>query len=130
VQPLRPVDPPAGVLYDPNSPAISRENVTKAAKLGRMATHSPEAQARRSETQRRQNAARNSWNPASNPVWLSEQFYKDHIQGQLRLVQVPVIQRALSVSEPYSLRIRSGRCILHPRHWLKLSQLVNISAEV
>jgi CRISPR-associated endonuclease Cas1 len=105
-------------------PAISRENVVKAAKLGRLATHSPEAQARRSETQRRQNAARNSWNPASNPAWLSEQFYKDHIQGALRRIQVPVIQRDLSISEPYALRIRSGRCIPHPRHWQILAKLV------
>lgn len=105
-------------------PLISRENVMKAAVLGRRATHSAEAQARRSETQRRQNAARNSWNPASNPAWLSEQFYKDHIQGALRRVQVPIIQKALSVSEPYALRIRGGRCIPHPRHWLILSRLV------
>ena len=65
-------------------PAISRENIIKAAKLGRLATHSPEAQARRSESQRRQNAARNSWNPASKPTWLTEQFYKDHIREALR----------------------------------------------
>ena len=108
-------------------PAISRENVMKAAKLGRLATHSPEAQARRSETQRRQNAARNSWNPTSNPAWLSEQFYKDHIQGQLRRVQVPVIQRDLPVSEPYALRICSGRCIPHPRHWQSLAKLVRLA---
>lgn len=107
-------------------PAISRENVMKAAKLGRLATHSPEAQARRSESQRRQNAARNSWDPASNPTWLTEQFYKDHIQGALRRVQVPVIQRELSVSEPYALRIRGGRCIPHPRHWLKLAEITNV----
>lgn len=107
-------------------PAISRENVMKAAVLGRLATHSPEAQARRSETQRRQNAARNSWNPASNPPWLSEQFYEDHIRGALRRVQVPVIQRDLSVSEPYALRIRGGRCVPHPRHWLTLARLVGV----
>jgi CRISPR-associated endonuclease Cas1 len=108
-------------------PAISRENVMKAAKLGRLATHSPEAQARRSETQRRQNAARNSWNPASNPGWLSEQFYRDHIQGSLRRVQVPLIQKALSISEPYALRIRGGTCVPHPRHWLTLARLTGIS---
>ncbi len=109
-------------------PAISRESVMKAAKFGRLATHSPEAQARRSETQRQQNAARNSWNLASNPPWLSEQFFKDHIQGSLRPVQVPIIQKALSVSEPYALRIRRGQCTPHPRHWKTLARLVGITS--
>jgi len=86
----------------------------------------PEAQARRSETQRRQNAARNSWNPASNPAWLTEHFYKVHIQGTLRRVQVPVIQRELLISEPYALRIRGGRHVPHPRHWLTLARLVGV----
>jgi hypothetical protein len=95
-----------------------------------MATHSPEAQARRSETQRLQNAARNSWNPASNPAWLNEQFYKDRIQGVLRQVQVPVIQRELAISEPYALRIRGGRCIPHPRHWLTLANLSRTPPEM
>jgi hypothetical protein len=102
----------------------------KAAKLGRLATHSREAQARRSETQRRQNAARNSWNPASNPKWLDEQFYRDRIKGSLRRIQVPVIQKALLVSEPYALRIRAGRQIPHPRHWLSLARLTGISLDV
>jgi CRISPR-associated endonuclease Cas1 len=110
-------------------PAISRENVVKAAELGRRATHSPEAQARRSETQRRQNAARNSWNPASNPAWFDEQFYRDHIKTLLRRIRVPVIQKALSVSEPYALGIRAGRQIPHPRHWQNLARLVGISLD-
>ena len=80
----------------------------KAAKLGRLATHSPEAQARRSETQRRQNAARNSWNPSDKPDWLDEKFYRDRIQPRLRTIQVPKIQAALLISEPYALRIRAG----------------------
>ncbi len=107
-------------------PAISRENVMKAAKLGRLATHSPEAQARRSETQRRQNAARNSWNPSDKPDWLDEKFYRDRIQPRLRTIQVPKIQAALLISEPYALRIRAGRCVPHPRHWSNLAKLVTL----
>ena len=82
------------------------------------------------ETQRRQNAARNPWNPASNPAWLSEQFYKDHVQATLRRIQVPIIQKALSVSEPYALRIRGGRCVPHPRHWQILARLVGLPQQV
>ena len=107
-------------------PTISKENILKASKLGRLATHMPEAQARRAETQRRQNAALKAWNPSDKPKWLDERVYKQRIQSRLTGVMVPTIMKALSVSEPYGLRIRSGRCIPHPRHWLNLARLVGI----
>ena len=109
-------------------PTISRENVVKAAKLGRMNTHSPEAQARRSETKKRQDAALKSWNPADKPDWLDENFYRRKIQPELLAVQVPTIQKSLSISEPYALRIRGGRSIPHPRHWMSLAKLVRVSS--
>jgi len=113
----------------PCVPTISRENVAKAAKLGRMNTHNPVAQARRSQTKRRQDAALKSWNPADKPVWLDEKFYREHIKPQLRSIRVPTIQAALSVSEPYALRIRGRGCIPHPRHWLALAKLIGNSPD-
>jgi CRISPR-associated endonuclease Cas1 len=107
------------------APTIWRENVQKASRIGRQSTHSPQAQARRSETQCRQNAARKSWNPASNPEWLTERFYREQIQRRLSQIQVPIIQSALSVSEPYALRIRNGQCIPHPRHWKTLAKFAS-----
>ena len=107
-------------------PTISRENVLKASELGRMNTHSPAAQARRSETKKRQDAALKSWNPADKPDWLDEKFYQERVKPKLLAVQVPTIQRALSISEPYALRIRSGKCIPHARHWMSLAQLVKV----
>jgi len=119
----------AGFKYClPCVPTISRENVANAAKLGRMNTHNPAAQARRSETKRRQDAALKSWNPADKPDWLGEEFYHDKIQPALSVIRVPAIQTALSVSEPYALRIRGGKCVPHPRHWLALARLAGVAA--
>jgi CRISPR-associated endonuclease Cas1 len=110
-------------------PTISRENVLKAAKLGRLATHNPEAQARRAEAQRRQNAALRVWNPKDKPDWLNDKTYIEKIRPKLSTIIVPRIMTALGVSEPYALRIRAGRCIPHPRHWLALAHLVGVAPE-
>jgi hypothetical protein len=107
--------------------SIRRENVIKASKLGRLETHKPQAQARRSETQRRQQAARKIWKSESVPDWFNEKFYRDQIQRRISKIQVRTIQIELSVSEPYALRIRGGACIPHPRHWQKLAALANLT---
>ena len=106
---------------------IRRENVINASKLGRLETHKPQAQARRSETQRRQQAARKIWKSESLPDWFNEKFYRDQIQPKISKIQVRTIQIGLSVSEPYALRIRGGACIPHPRHWQKLAALANLN---
>jgi CRISPR-associated endonuclease Cas1 len=107
------------------TPTVVKENILKAASLGRQNTHKPEAQARRSETQRRQNTALKAWNPQDKPDWLDEKFYREKVQPELSGVIVPKIMSVLSVSEPYALRVRAGRCTPHPRHWLKLATLVS-----
>jgi CRISPR-associated endonuclease Cas1 len=118
------VDIKAGFKYCRNCvPTISKENILEASKLGRLATHKPEAQARRAETQRRQNAALKAWNPADKPKWLDQRTYDEKIKPRLTNVIVPRIMSALSISEPYALRIRGGKCIPHPRHWLALAKL-------
>jgi hypothetical protein len=89
-------------------------------------TRDPIAQARRAETQRRQNMALKAWNPKSLPPWLDENFYRQKVQPRLGLIQVRSIQSKLSVSEPYALRIRAGKCVPHPRHWSSLSKLVGV----
>jgi CRISPR-associated endonuclease Cas1 len=106
---------------------VRRENVIKASKLGRLENHKPQAQARRSETQRRQQAARKIWKSESLPDWFNEKFYRDQIQRKISKIQVRTIQFGLSVSEPYALRIRGGACIPHPRHWQKLAALANLN---
>jgi hypothetical protein len=72
-------------------PEISRENVREVAKLGRLNTHNPEAQARRAATQRRQAAALKAWNPKDKPEWLDEKAYRESIQPRLASITVPTI---------------------------------------
>jgi CRISPR-associated endonuclease Cas1 len=108
------------------APTIWRENVLKASKIGRQNTHKPDAQSRRAETQRRQNAALKAWNPTTKPAWLDERFYREQVQPQLREIQVPVIQSAIAVSEPYALSIRRASRIPHRRHWLVLARLAKV----
>jgi hypothetical protein len=57
------------------------------------------------------------------PDWLDEKFYPEEIKPRLSQLQVRVIQLGLAVSEPYALRIRTGDCIPHPRHWQKLARI-------
>jgi hypothetical protein len=106
------------------APTIRRENVLKAAVLGRAKTHNPVAQAKRAKTQRRQQAARKAWTPDEKPDWLDATAYKEKIQPRLTTVTVAAIMSSLDVSEPYALRIRSAKCRPHPRHWAPLAKLV------
>jgi hypothetical protein len=70
------------------------------------------------------------WNPADKPNWLNEGTFKEKVQPRLRGITVPTIMKAIAVSEPYALRIRSGRCIPHPRHWMRLADLAGVSGEL
>jgi CRISPR-associated endonuclease Cas1 len=107
------------------TPAISRFNVTKLARLNRF---DPVAQSRRAESQRRQAAALKAWNPTEKPDWLDEKTYREKILPRLAAIALPTILAALDVSEPYATNIRAGRCIPHPRHWLALARIANVSA--
>jgi len=111
----------------PIIPAAPRENHLAAPVPVRLNTHDPIAQAGRASAQRRQAAARKAWNPADKPDWLDERAYREKVQPNLSDVAVPKIMSALLISEPYALRIRGGRCLPHPRHWLALARIAGIS---
>lgn len=102
---------------------VSTEALIEAAQPGRVASHTPEAEARRGETQRRQHAARRGWRPSDLPAWLNEQAYREKIQPRLREITVPTISTALGISEPYATDIRAGKRVPHPRHWKSLAIL-------
>jgi CRISPR-associated endonuclease Cas1 len=104
--------------------SVSRESLMKAAREGRIASHSREAERRRGETQRRHHAAKWAWRPSDLPDWLNEKTYQEKIQPRLAGVTVPAISAALGVSEPYATDIRRCRRIPHPQHWEKLARLV------
>jgi CRISPR-associated endonuclease Cas1 len=126
-----------GILAQPlanlSIPAFSRAPASPTAiqtipRPTRLHRFDPVAQARRADTVRRQAAARQVWNPTEKPEWLDDRFYREQVQPRLSVAKVLSIQTALSVSEPYALRIRAGRCVPHPRHWLALARLAGISA--
>jgi CRISPR-associated endonuclease Cas1 len=108
---------------------VSRENSLEARKPVRLNAHDPIAQARRADTQRRQATALRAWKPSDKPAWLDEKFYREQIQPRLLLIQVTKIQSTLSVSQPYALRIRTGKYVPHARHWLTLAKLVGVQSE-
>jgi hypothetical protein len=106
---------------------ISRSNLINAAKLGRIATHTPRAETLRAETQRRQMVARKAWSASNQPDWLTAEFYTEAIQLKLSRLSAAAIARAISVSMPYATDIRRGRRRPHPRHWQTLAQLLGVS---
>jgi CRISPR-associated endonuclease Cas1 len=109
---------------------ISGENLTEAARLGRVVAQSPQAKARRAATKRGQDAARRGWSPSSQPVWLNTEAYLQKIQPRLAAFTVPVIASTIGVSMPYAADIRAGRRRPHPRHWQALAQLLGVSTDV
>ena len=108
--------------------AAARPGLIEAAKLGRIATHSPKAEAQRAATMHRQEAAKQTWKASDQPTWLTETFYAVEIRPRLSGVTVSALASSLSVSEPYAADIRAGRRRPHPRHWVPLARLVGVSA--
>jgi CRISPR-associated endonuclease Cas1 len=106
------------------SPMVFRGSLINASKLGRIATHTPKAEARRAATMRRQEAAKQAWKPSDLPEWLSEKAYREKIQLRLAAFTVSAIASTLEISKPYAANIRAGKRVPHPRHWSVLAQLV------
>jgi len=102
---------------------VSKETLIEAAKLGRVAAHTPEARARQAEKQRRHAAEVKAWNSSDKPDWLTEEVYREKIQPRLSGITVPALSSALGLSEPYAAEIRAGRYLPHPRHWQTLARL-------
>jgi hypothetical protein len=101
----------------------NRENLLKHAQLGRIATHGPIAEARRSATQARQAEALRNWNPSELPKWLDEDAYRREILPRLANFTVKAIRTKLNISHPYATLIKRGSSIPHPRHWVPLLSL-------
>jgi len=100
-----------------------------AALIGRQTAHGPEARAKQANTQRRNARAQHSWEPSSQPSWLTEKFYSEKVQPLLTQVSASAVARRISVSRWYAGRIREGYRP-HPRHWQALARLVGVSGGV
>jgi CRISPR-associated endonuclease Cas1 len=108
----------------------STVRLTAAAPEGRRISQSADAQASRAKTQRRHAAERAAWEPTSLPSWLTHEFYAKKIQPHLAAFTSRQVSRAIGVSIQYAIRLRSGQCGPHPRHWVKLAHLVGFSLDV
>jgi hypothetical protein len=96
--------------------------------IGRASANSPQAQAKRSATQRAHNRAVANWNPEDQPAWLTPRFYVEQIQPRVPSLPASAIARALHVSQAYAAQIRAGKRRPHPRHWLPLAMLLGFDA--
>ena len=65
-----------------------------------------------------------AWDPSSLPDWLNAQVLKEKILPLLANVTTSAIATALGVSWVYASHIRAGAKRPHPRHWVKLAELV------
>jgi hypothetical protein len=107
---------------------VSKGKILEVARRGRIASKSSESRARVAATQRRQQTARWSWQPSSQPDWLTEETYTKQIQPRLIGTTLSEIASAIGVTIPYASDIRKGRRRPHPRHWRALARLVDIEA--
>jgi hypothetical protein len=101
----------------------STERLTAVAAKGLIASHTPDAQAKRSKKHHALHAARREWSASDQPSWLMEEFYVQKMKPKLISQSSRGIARHLNVSLRYVIEIRHGR-VPHPRHWLPLSKLV------
>ena len=95
------------------------------AELGRIATHSAIAEARRAATHAKQVESLRKWNASDLPEWLDEETYKREFVPSLGKFTTKAIRLMLDVSHPYATLIKRGLRIPHPRHWMSLAELTN-----
>src|SRR5579864_5484733 len=105
---------------------IATKSLVQAAKIGRIAAQSDQAQSSRADTQRRNAFAQHAWTPANHPAWFNEHTYARKIQPLLRSATNAVIATTLQISRSYAADIRKGRRRPHPRHWQALAALVGV----
>jgi CRISPR-associated endonuclease Cas1 len=120
----------SGAIYCKACAVIdSTERVKQVAPAGWAATQSATAQALRSETKKRHDAAKKAWDPASHPAWLTEEAYREKVRPLLMGISTSRVATVLGVTWAYAQDIRKGHKLPHPRHWLKLAELVGVSEE-
>jgi hypothetical protein len=105
---------------------IATERLVAAARAGRIAGHTPEAIAKEAATHHKHARARATWDPATQPSWLTEQVFSDKIQPALATASPTEIAKRIGVTRQYAACIRDGYRP-HPRHWQALAGLVGVS---
>jgi hypothetical protein len=106
----------------------SGKRLVTAQKLGQIAAVSPESLKKRSEVMTLHKEALRNWKPSDLPDWLTDEVYSARIHPALARLSKKTIELALGVSERYVYEISSGVKVPHRRHWVKLAELVGVSA--
>jgi len=106
---------------------ITTETLVRAARAGRLLSHTPEAKAKRVAGRLRHAAAIRDWKPADQPHWLTEETYLREIQPKLASVKLRTLMATMGISQPYATNIRNGKRLPHPRHWQTLAELAGLS---
>ena len=101
------------------------KRLAEAARRGRVAARNPGARAKQGATRRRHADACSTWHPASQPAWLTDEFYSEKVQPLLATMSSSAIASRIAVSRGYAGRIREGYRP-HPRHWLTLAELARV----
>jgi CRISPR-associated endonuclease Cas1 len=104
----------------------SKELFAKASDLGRKASLSGNAQAKRTATQSRNARAQHGWIAANQPAWLTQEVYVTRILPRLAELTYSAIASAIQVSPGYADAIRKGKVHPHARHWVKLAEMVGV----
>ncbi len=84
------------------------KHMVNVARVGRLTANGPEALAKRRSTQRRNHAARRSWDPLSQPAWLTEEFFSEKLGPLIVQLSNASIAKTLGVSRAYGALIRQG----------------------
>ncbi len=100
--------------------------LANAARIGRVAARSPEARAKHVASRQRHARACSAWDASTQPAWLTTEVFSQQIQPLLATIPTSVIRSRIGVSRWYAGRIREGYRP-HPRHWLVLASLVEVS---
>ncbi len=102
------------------------KRIVDAARIGRVASQSPEARARHAESEQRHAIARSAWDSSTQPAWLTNELFSREVQPLLANIPTSTIRTHLSVSRWYASKIRKGYRP-HVRHWHTLAQLAGVT---
>ena len=105
----------------------SKNHFVSMGATARKLSHSEGAQAKRTETLRRNALAQHGWVAAEHPKWLDQATYVNRILPRLSGLTASAIASAIQVSVGYADSIRKGKVHPHSRHWQTLATLVGIS---
>ena len=96
---------------------------------GTLPTHTADAQAARSDANRRQREEEVAF-AMSFAAGVGANWYTEHVAPKLATFTLPAIARATGASTSAASKWRAGRRLPHVRHWAALAQLAGVQFEL